>query len=401
MKYISVFSKHFWPENFKINEIALKLKKKYDLNVFAARPEYNNINYKKKKNFVRYRGININYFYNYNRESNTFFSIFLNYFSYVINLTFHVFFYRKIKADIVITFATSPIFQVIPALFFSKLKRIPSIIWVQDLWPEVLEDTGYIKNKFILKIINKFVMFVYNRSDAIIAQSDSFKSHIKNNYKIKKKIFTLYQPSDFKFQKYIKKKNKIHYITFAGNFGNAQNLDILIKAFKSKKLKKNIKLNLIGSGKQFNSLKEKIKIFKLKKKINLLSYKNKSDLKKLLSYSSGLVITLKNGKSLNKTIPGKFQTYISFGKPLLISSNSILNSIVYRNNIGYVSKPNDLNKLILNINKISMLNEKKKKGIYLNSKKVYEQNFEIDKITEKLEYILEETHRNYAKKNLL
>ena len=74
MKYISVFSKHFWPENFKINEIALKLKK-YDLNVFAARPEYNNINYK-KKNFVRYRGININYFYNYNRESNTFFSIF-------------------------------------------------------------------------------------------------------------------------------------------------------------------------------------------------------------------------------------------------------------------------------------------------------------------------------------
>ena len=54
MKYISVFSKHFWPENFKINEIALKLKKKYDLNVFAARPEYNNINYK-KKNFVRYR----------------------------------------------------------------------------------------------------------------------------------------------------------------------------------------------------------------------------------------------------------------------------------------------------------------------------------------------------------
>ena len=48
-----------------------------------------------------------------------------------------------------------------------------------------------------------------------------------------------------------------------------------------------------------------------------------------------------------------------------------------------------------------MLNEKKKKGIYLNSKKVYEQNFEIDKITEKLEYILEETHRNYAKKNLL
>ena len=112
------------------------------------------------------------------------------------------------------------------------------------------------QNKFILKIINKFVMFVYNRSDAIIAQSDSFKSHIKNNYKIKKYLhYTSPQILNFKN---ISKKNKIHYITFAGNFGNAQNLDILIKAFKSKKLK-NIKLNLIGSGKQFNSLKEKLK----------------------------------------------------------------------------------------------------------------------------------------------
>ena len=67
--------------------------------------------------------------------------------------------------------------------------------------------------------------------------------------------------------------------------------------------------------------------------------------------------------SLLTNYTGKFQTYISFGKPLLISSNSILNSIVYRNNIGYVSKPNDLNKLILNINKISMLNEKEKEFI--------------------------------------
>ena len=61
----------------------------------------------------------------------------------------------------------------------SKLKKIPSVVWVQDLWPEVLEDTGYIKNKFILKLIDKFVKFIYLKSDTIIAQSDSFKIHLK------------------------------------------------------------------------------------------------------------------------------------------------------------------------------------------------------------------------------
>ena len=85
----------------------------------------------------------------------------------------------------------------------------------------------------------------------------------------------------------------------------------------------------------------------------------------------------------------------------MISSNSVINSIVSKNGIGYVSKSDDLNKLISNINKISILNERKKKEIYLCSKKLYQQKFEINKITNKLNYILKETHKNYVKKNIL
>ena len=80
------------------------------------------------------------------------------------------------------------------------------------------------------------------------------------------------------------------------------------------------------------------------------------------------MITLKNGKSLNKTIPGKFQTYVSFGKPLLVSSNSVVNSIVSKNGIGFVSKFNDLNKLIYNINKIPNLSETEKINFSLQKK---------------------------------
>ncbi len=97
MKYITIFSKHFWPENFKINDIALKLKKNFVLNIFAAKPGYNNISYKSKLSYRRYKGIDINYFYNFNKGSGTFINIFLNYFSYVLNLTFQIFFYRKKK----------------------------------------------------------------------------------------------------------------------------------------------------------------------------------------------------------------------------------------------------------------------------------------------------------------
>ena len=249
-----------------------------------------------------------------------------------------------------------------------------------------------------MKLINIVVKFIYLKSDTIIAQSDSFREHLKKKYNLKHKIYTLFQPSDFEFQKYNYKKNKTHYLTFAGNFGNAQDFDILIKAFNSGKLKKNIKLNLIGSGKQYKNVEEKIKKLKLKNLINLIPYMNKNKLKKILNSSSALVITLKNGKSLNKTIPGKFQTYVSFGKPLLVSSNSVVNSIVSKNKIGFVSKFNDLDQLIYNINKIPNLSENKKKNIFLFKKKVYEQKFDLNKVINKLIYILKDTHKCHAKK---
>ena len=56
MKTITIFSKHFWPENFKINDISFKLREKYNIDVYTSYPSYNNINYKKKiKNQIIYK----------------------------------------------------------------------------------------------------------------------------------------------------------------------------------------------------------------------------------------------------------------------------------------------------------------------------------------------------------
>ena len=178
MKNITIFSKHFWPENFKINDVCFYLSKKYKINVYTSYPGYNNLNYKIiKKNKINYKGLKINYFKSFNRLSNSFISIFLDYFLYLINLFLKINFSFKDKTSICITFATSPVFQALPAIYYSKIKKIPSIIWVQDLWPEVLEDTGYVKNKFVLKLLDKIVKYIYNETDIIIAQSESFKNH--------------------------------------------------------------------------------------------------------------------------------------------------------------------------------------------------------------------------------
>ncbi len=401
MRNLSIFSKHFWPENFKINEIALKLKKKFIVNVYTSQPGYNNQKYDTNTKNKKFNGINITYFSSLKKKNESFFSIFLDYVSYVINLTVKINFFLKRKTDLCFTYATSPVFQAIPAIYYSKVKKVPNVIWVQDLWPEVLEDTGYIKNKLLLSFIDKLVNILYQNSDLILAQSESFNKHLKKKYKLKNKVFTLYHPSDYKFQKYNYKKNKFFYITYAGNFGKAQDFKTILNAFKSNKINRNIKLNLIGSGKKFNYLKNEIIKNKLSSKIVLSSFKSKNKINKILKESSAFFMSLNNGKSLNKTIPGKFQTYISYGKPILICSYSELNNFIVKNSIGLASKPNDTKKLIYNINRAFNMKENQKKNIYFSSKKIYEQLFEINKVTKKLENYLYMARTKYVKKNLL
>lgn len=404
MKNLSIFSKHFWPENFKINEIALKLKKKFRVNVYTSQQAYNNQKYKMNLKNLKNRklhGINITYFSSFVRKKDSFFNIFLDYISYVINLTVKINFYLKRETDVCFTYATSPIFQSIPAIYYSKIKKVPNVIWVQDLWPEVLEDTGYIKNKFILNLVDRLVNIIYQNSDLILAQSESFEKHLKKKYKLKNKVFTLYQPADYSFQKFNFKKSKYFYITYAGNFGKAQDFKTILNAFKSNEINENIKLNLIGSGKKFNYLKDEIKKNKLNSKIILSSFKNKNKINKILKSSSAFFISLNYGKSLNKTIPGKFQTYISYGKPILICSYSELNNFIVKNNLGLACKPNDTKKLIYNINRTFNMKEYQKKKIYFLSKNIYEQLFEINKVTKKLETYLYMAKTKYVKKNLL
>ena len=165
-------------------------------------------------------------------------------------------FYKKKFGDIFFVYATSPIFQAIPAILFGKIFKIRIVLWVQDLWPHNLKDTGYIKNNFILGLIDVAVKKIYNLSDLILCQSDSFSNLIKK--KTKTKVKTFYNPSNYNFCK-IKNKKKYNYfqIFYAGNLGKGQNLEKIIEIFQDKKILENkIRFIIFGSGKNFKILKK-------------------------------------------------------------------------------------------------------------------------------------------------
>jgi len=256
---IIIFTQHFWPENFRINNIAEYLSKKSiikKLSVFTAKPNYPkgkifkgfkkfSFEQNKKKKIKIYRTQIIP------RGKAKSINLILNYMSYVFSSLINL---VRIKDnyDIVFVYCTSPIFQAIPAIVFSKIKKIPVVLWVQDLWPDSVKETGYINNFFIIKIIKFITKIIYNNCDLILVQSRQFIKPINALTKTKIRIFL--NPSEFNFVKNKKfncKSKKNRKIYYAGNIGSVQNLENLVQFCKKTALK-NFKIVLFGEGRKNN-----------------------------------------------------------------------------------------------------------------------------------------------------
>jgi glycosyltransferase involved in cell wall biosynthesis len=390
-KNFLLISQVFYPEQFPINLLAESLKKKgYNISVLTGYPTYPKF-YKYFRFFKIYPSVS--YFKKikifripiFPRINNSPVILIMNYMSFIINsiLIAPFFLFRK-KVDYIFIYATSPLLQALIGVFVKKVKKSKLIVWVQDLWPESLEYTGYVKNKFILYIIKKIVKFIFDHSDLILVQSNSFK---KNIQKItNKKIDILYNPSkNLFFKKKLHYNKKIKYL-YAGNIGSVQSVETIVEIAKKFKKNKYINFEIIGDGSRVGRIKDLIKKYKLKN-IIVKSSKSYNQIKKEIYNADILIVTLKKHGLSEKTIPSKIQAYMSSGKPILCTIEGESAKLIKQANCGFVCKnnPKSLNKTIKRINTTK---KSKLKKLGENGKKYFLKNFTVDKVTYDLKKIL-------------
>ena len=153
---------------------------------------------------------------------------------------------------------------------------------------------------------------------------------------------------------------------------------------------KNFILNIFGDGSEKEKLLKLIKKKKLQKKIIYFKPLPFKKLRKFLFLTDATILFLKKGTALSNTLPAKIQTYISFGKPIIVSSDGEAKNFIKIHNLGYSSlaeNDKDLSKIILKSIKISKL---KREKIFKNSKKIFYKKMELNKWTHSLENIFDE-----------
>jgi len=393
---ILVISQYFYPENFRINDLCYGLKDNgHDITVLTGKPNYPNGEFYKGYSFFNKRKETINGIKVYRsslipRGSATGFRLFLNYISFVFFGFFKLFFIKG-NYDKIFVYAPSPITVGYLGIFASFIFRAKPFLWVHDLWPESVKDAGNIHNKFVLGLVNLMTKSIYFYYKTILVQSPRFKDYLVNQGVNENKIvyYPYYAESFYNIvipdtkikQNFPKGLN----ILFAGNIGVAQSFDTIISAVKivSKKID-NFTLIVLGDGRDKKRILDRIDSLNLNSNFKFLGSFPPEKMPEFFASADALLVSLKKTKIFSMTIPGKIQSYLACGRPIIGSLDGIGAEIIKESYCGFVTPSEDYKGLAESIMSFEKLGEEERLKLAINSRKYFEKEFSRDKLLLKL-----------------
>ena len=349
-KKILIVTECFYPEEFKINDVALSWKDKgYDVGVLTLVPTYplGKVYQGFRNSFFRkeeYQGINIFRVHAVTGYRDSVVKKIFKYMNFLVFGSLAAIFIGR-KYDYVFGFNMSALTGMLPAVLVGKLYKKPITFWVQDIWPDSVYAYGFKKTKILSAVLDVFVRFIYKNVDSIAASGKGFESKLTPY--IREDLSFHYLPNwadDLDHNlvpKNLGKSKEATHFTFAGNIGKVQNLENIINAFCliSNQYQEKSQLNIIGDGSNLANLKL---LANNNPNIVFHGKKLRSDMASYYKASDFLIISLIDKPIFSVTVPAKTQTYIAAKKPILAIINGDTARIIHENNLGLSVKPSKI-----------------------------------------------------------
>lgn len=256
------------------------------------------------------------------------------------------------KYDVAFVDSTPPI-QGLKMPLIKWLKRKPTIYNVQDIFPDSLVGTGLThEGSLIWKIGRMVEKITYRYADKIIVISEDFKKNIMAKGVPEDKIVVIYNWVDQnKVVDVPREENKLFeiygldrskfYITYNGNIGLTQNMDMLLDVAKElQKVYEEIHFVLVGNGAYLDEVKRKVADQQLEN-VHLLPFQPYEDISHVFSLGDASLVISKPGVGAN-SVPSKTWSIMSASRPVLANfDENELKTIIENNHCGIFTKAGD------------------------------------------------------------
>lgn len=407
---IAIVTQYFYPESFIINDIVEELASLgHTVEVFTGQPNYPDGNtyegYESDScsEHLYKDSIKVHRAPLRPRRAGGAKNLILNYLSFVVNGIKH---FPKQNAgkkfDAIIVFAVSPITAAIPAIVLKRSTNAHLMIWVQDLWPETLKATGFIKNHWVLKAVGVLVRFIYAKADTVLVQSEAFISSAEK-YVDRSKL--VYYPNSYRLSpappagavsvlpdEINQLLTSNFCIVFAGNLGFAQSLETIVDAAKAL-THLGCKIVVVGSGSRLEWMNEQKRLHALHN-LELVGRLPSESMPELFSKSEVLLVTLKKDEIFTLTIPSKVQAYMAAGKPILAALDGEGARVVQLAGAGLCSPAGDAAALASNIEEIYRSEPEKRSAYGAAGYRFFCDNYEMKSQCHRLVEIIQDRIKN-------
>jgi len=400
---ILIVTQYFWPENFRINDLAAGLRERgHQVTVYTGKPNYPGGSFFRGYGFFgktieSYNGIRVIRVPLIPRGSSRGLSLALNYISFAFLASLLAPFRVQGKFDVILVYEPSPVTVGLPALVLKKLKGIPLVLWVQDLWPESLVAADAVRSPRILKVVEKLVRFIYRGCDRILVQSRAFIEAILPHGVPRDKIFffpnsaeALYQPLAVEPTAPEREAMPAGFrVMCAGNIGAAQDFGTILGAADRLREETSIQWIILGDGRLRPWVESEVVRRGLGRSVHLLGRHPVESMPRFFALSDAMLVTLRRDPILALTLPSRVQSYLACGRPIIAALDGEGARVIKEAGAGIVPGSGDPDALARAVMAVYRMPESARQAMGERGRSYYQQHFEREMLLTRLEAWME------------
>lgn len=386
---ILMISQYYAPEPFRHPDICEELVRRgHQVTAVVGTPNYpmgyvyEDYRHGKRKDEV-INGVRVHRCFTVGRRNSTLFRM-LNYYSYPFFASRYVR-HLKEKYDVVFVNQLSPVMMAAPAIAYRKKHGTKTVLYCLDLWPESLVAGGIQRGSTLYKVFHRTSARLYKAMDKILITSRSFAEYFRQEFGISDtQYLPQYAEALFQPEQCAKKPNETVDLMFAGNVGAAQSVDTIIRAAKLTQDIPNLRWHIVGDGSEIERLK-----LLAGENPNVIFHGRKplEEMPAYYSMADAMLVTMQPDPVLSLTLPGKVQTYLAAGKPVIGAIDGEAAAVIEAADCGFCAPAGDAEALADCARRFV---DADRASMGRNARIFYEAHFDKERFLDTLEAVLKE-----------